>query len=151
MNTAIVPSDSAPQEIAIAAETLPNDPETFQPYDPVAIDAYYRQRPLLVLSRWLRILWPVFWLLFNRWWDRVTGQSKQNQHQRAIALRETLTRLGPAYIKVGQALSTRPDLLPAVYLEELTKLQDQLPPFPMKWPFSLLRRNWAPPVSFLLN
>ncbi|WP_233838593.1 ABC1 kinase family protein [Thermosynechococcus sichuanensis] len=149
MNTAIVPSDSAPQEIAIAAETLPNDGETFQPYDPVAIDAYYRQRPLLVLSRWLRILWPVFWLLFNRWWDRVTGQSKQNQRQRAIALRETLTRLGPAYIKVGQALSTRPDLLPAVYLEELTKLQDQLPPFPNEVAFQFIEEELGAPPSEL--
>ncbi|WP_164921133.1 ABC1 kinase family protein [Thermosynechococcus vestitus] len=149
MNTAIVPSDSAPQEIAIAAETLPNDLESFQPYDPVAIDAYYRQRPLLVLSRWLRILWPVFWLLFNRWWDKVTGQSKQNQRQRAIALRETLTRLGPAYIKVGQALSTRPDLLPAVYLEELTKLQDQLPPFPNEVAFQFIEEELGAPPNEL--
>ncbi|RMH66476.1 MAG: AarF/ABC1/UbiB kinase family protein [Cyanobacteria bacterium J003] len=149
MNTAIVPSDAAPQEIAIAAETLPNDPESFQPYDPLAIDAYYRQRPLLVLSRWLRILWPMFWLLFNRWWDRVTGQSKQNQQRRAIALRETLTRLGPAYIKVGQALSTRPDLLPAVYLEELTKLQDQLPPFPNEVAFQFIEEELGAPPSEL--
>ncbi|MFN4269055.1 MAG: ABC1 kinase family protein [Thermosynechococcus sp.] len=149
MSTALVPLDSAPQEIAIAAETLPNDLETFQPYDPVAIDAYYRQRPLLVLSRWLRILWPVFWLLFNRWWDRVTGQSKQRQRQRAIALRETLTRLGPAYIKVGQALSTRPDLLPAVYLEELTKLQDQLPPFPNEVAFQFIEEELGAPPSEL--
>lgn len=148
MNTAIVPTDSAPQEIAIAAETLANDLDTFQPYDPVAIDAYYRRRPLLVLSRWLRILWPVFWLLFNYWWDRITGQSKQNQLQRAIALRETLTRLGPAYIKVGQALSTRPDLLPAVYLEELTKLQDQLPPFPNEVAFQFIEEELgAPPAE----
>ncbi|MDM7326111.1 MAG: AarF/ABC1/UbiB kinase family protein [Thermosynechococcus sp. Uc] len=148
MNTAIVPTDSAPQEIAIAAETLANDLDTFQPYDPVAIDAYYRRRPLLVLSRWLRILWPVFWLLFNYWWDRISGQSKQNQLRRAIALRETLTRLGPAYIKVGQALSTRPDLLPAVYLEELTKLQDQLPPFPNEVAFQFIEEELgAPPAE----
>ncbi|MFN4278896.1 ABC1 kinase family protein [Thermosynechococcus sp.] len=148
MNTAIVPSDAAPHEIAITAETVSEEADTFQPYDPIAIEAYYRRRPLLVLSRWLRILWPVFWLLFNRWWDRITGQSKQNQLRRAIALRETLTRLGPAYIKVGQALSTRPDLLPAVYLEELTKLQDQLPPFPNEVAFQFIEEELgAPPAE----
>lgn len=148
MNTAIVPSDAAPHEIAITAETVSEEADTFQPYDPIAIEAYYRRRPLLVLSRWLRILWPVFWLLFNRWWDRITGQSKQNQLRRAIALRETLTRLGPAYIKVGQALSTRPDLLPAVYLEELTKLQDELPPFPNEVAFQFIEEELgAPPAE----
>ena len=57
------------------------------------------------------------------------GQTEQQQARRAVQLREILTRLGPAYIKIGQALSTRPDLLPPIYLEELAKLQDQLPPF----------------------
>ena len=42
---------------------------------------------------------------------------------RATQLREKLTTLGPAFVKVGQALSTRPDLLPAQYLDELTSLQ----------------------------
>ena len=36
----------------------------------------------------------------------------------------------PAFVKIGQALSARPDLLPKVYLETLSGLQDQLPPFP---------------------
>jgi predicted unusual protein kinase regulating ubiquinone biosynthesis (AarF/ABC1/UbiB family) len=40
-----------------------------------------------------------------------------------------LTQLGPTYIKIGQALSTRPDLVPPTYLAELTTLQDQLPSF----------------------
>jgi predicted unusual protein kinase regulating ubiquinone biosynthesis (AarF/ABC1/UbiB family) len=44
-------------------------------------------------------------------------------------LRHILTNLGPTFIKVGQALSTRPDLIRKDFLEELVKLQDQLPPF----------------------
>ncbi|XP_052210734.1 uncharacterized protein LOC127813674 isoform X3 [Diospyros lotus] len=48
----------------------------------------------------------------------------------SLQFRETLIRLGPFYVKLGQALSTRPDVLPTVYCQELAKLQDQIPPFP---------------------
>ncbi|MBW4553934.1 MAG: AarF/ABC1/UbiB kinase family protein [Aphanocapsa sp. GSE-SYN-MK-11-07L] len=101
----------------------------FLTYNPQAIADYYRPQRFLVLSRWLKILWPVVAFSYRRWWDKLTGQVSQQQARRAAQLREVLTRLGPAYIKVGQALSTRPDLLPPAYLEELTKLQDQLPAF----------------------
>jgi predicted unusual protein kinase regulating ubiquinone biosynthesis (AarF/ABC1/UbiB family) len=60
----------------------------------------------------------------------LSGKVEKNQEKRAIQLRDILTILGPTYIKVGQALSTRPDLVPFVYLQELTTLQDQLPSFP---------------------
>ena len=47
---------------------------------------------------------------------------------KATAFRERLVELGPAYIKLGQVLSTRPDLLPKPYIEELVHLQDDVPP-----------------------
>src|SRR5689334_16393434 len=47
----------------------------------------------------------------------------------AAELAGDLERLGPIFIKVGQALSTRPDLLPAPYIEALSRLQDNLEPF----------------------
>lgn len=99
-------------------------------YDPVAITEYYRHKPLQVLGRIIRVLWPSFVFALGLWWDRQRGRIGQNQQRRAIQLRQLLTKLGPAYIKIGQALSTRPDLVPPLYLEELSKLQDQLPPFP---------------------
>src|SRR5207244_12750171 len=47
---------------------------------------------------------------------------------KAAAFRERLVELGPAYIKLGQVLSTRPDLLPKPYIDELVHLQDDVPP-----------------------
>ncbi|PUZ69525.1 hypothetical protein GQ55_2G116000 [Panicum hallii var. hallii] len=55
-----------------------------------------------------------------------------DMRKRAEKFRETLIRLGPFYIKLGQALSTRPDILPSAYCQELAKLQDQIPPFPTR-------------------
>ncbi|MBW1703687.1 MAG: AarF/ABC1/UbiB kinase family protein [Deltaproteobacteria bacterium] len=49
---------------------------------------------------------------------------------RAERLRMALEELGPTFVKLGQILSTRPDLIPLEYIKELSKLQDQVPPFP---------------------
>lgn len=48
----------------------------------------------------------------------------------AARLREALVALGPTFVKLGQALSTRPDLMPPEFVAELGKLQDTVPPFP---------------------
>src|SRR5712675_1285479 len=50
---------------------------------------------------------------------------------KAKAFRDRLVELGPAYIKLGQVLSTRPDLLPNPYIDELEHLQDEVPPMPL--------------------
>ena len=50
----------------------------------------------------------------------------------ARAFRKRLVELGPAYIKLGQVLSTRPDLLPDSYIRELEKLQDDVDPIPVE-------------------
>ncbi|HEU4563861.1 MAG TPA: AarF/UbiB family protein, partial [Gemmatimonadaceae bacterium] len=50
--------------------------------------------------------------------------------ERAGAFRARLVELGPAYVKLGQVLSTRPDLLPDAYIRELVELQDDVPPVP---------------------
>ncbi len=55
--------------------------------------------------------------------------SKEHNSDRGVRIRHALEELGPVFVKLGQALSTRPDLLPADVALELTKLQDQVPPF----------------------
>jgi len=51
-------------------------------------------------------------------------------HELAVHFRQALEELGPTFVKFGQILSTRPDLLPPTYLAELSKLQDTVPPVP---------------------
>jgi predicted unusual protein kinase regulating ubiquinone biosynthesis (AarF/ABC1/UbiB family) len=111
------------------------------PYDPVAIANDYQNRPLQVLRRILTVLAPTLSFAFGVWWDAKRGVVVKNDIRRAIQLRELLTRLGPAYIKIGQALSTRPDLLPSVFVEELTKLQDKLPAFPNEIAYQFIQEE----------
>jgi predicted unusual protein kinase regulating ubiquinone biosynthesis (AarF/ABC1/UbiB family) len=99
-------------------------------YDPEVIARYYRYRPWRVLWRTLTIIWQFTGLLLGIKWDDWVNRTERKKLKRAVQLREILTHLGPTYIKVGQALSTRPDLVRKDFLDELTKLQDQLPPFP---------------------
>lgn len=62
--------------------------------------------------------------------DRLRGQVRERASLRAVALRNALERLGPAYVKIAQAVSTRVDLLEPEYLLEIERLQDRVPPFP---------------------
>ncbi|CAD5970574.1 ABC1 kinase family protein [Planktothrix agardhii] len=98
-------------------------------YDPVAIADYYRSRLFQVWGRLFRIIWKFGSFALGLWFDGKRGKKVKTERKRAIQLRTILTEFGPAFIKVGQALSTRPDVMPTLYLDELTKLQDQLPPF----------------------
>jgi predicted unusual protein kinase regulating ubiquinone biosynthesis (AarF/ABC1/UbiB family) len=106
------------------------EPGEFLRYDPEAITEYYRARPLQIAARTKQLFVPLASYITRVWWDKRQGVTNDTiTRQRAIELRELLTQLGPASIKIGQALSTRPDIVPPVLLEELTKLQDQIPPF----------------------
>jgi ubiquinone biosynthesis protein len=76
--------------------------------------------------RLLRILWIGWRFRLYRFVPRFAGSADET---RAVHLREALETLGPIFVKFGQVLSTRRDLLPADLADELAKLQDQVPPF----------------------
>ena len=136
-NNVLVPvvTPSVPN-IAIAPEQKPE-----LRYEPIALAAYYKKRPLQVLRRIFTVLVPSLSFAFGLWLDSKRGIVVKKDQRRAAQLRELLTRLGPAYIKIGQALSTRPDLVPPVYLEELTRLQDQLPAFPNEIAYQFIQEE----------
>ena len=98
-------------------------------YDWKEIARYYRRRPLVVLWRTLTVSWMLGSFGIALLFDHLLGRAEATQNRRAVRLRHILTQLGPTFIKVGQALSTRPDLIKPSFLDELIKLQDQLPPF----------------------
>jgi predicted unusual protein kinase regulating ubiquinone biosynthesis (AarF/ABC1/UbiB family) len=106
-------------------------------YDINAIANHYRNQPLRVWWRCIVIFVPLIWLFIRL---RLSAKASNEQLRKlAIESRKLITRLGPAFIKIGQALSTRPDIVPPVFMDELSELQDQLPPFPNEIAFQLIR------------
>ena len=146
----VVPKNGTPSLVVrsprlLAAQKVRTTAEPETLYDPVSIAAHYQNRPLQVVQRIFAVLWPTLSFAFGLWSDSKRGIVVKNDRRRATQLRVLLTQLGPAYIKIGQALSTRPDLVPPVYLEELTKLQDQLPPFPNEIAYQFIREELGAP------
>tara|TARA_B100000475_G_scaffold27385_1_gene18370 strand:- start:613 stop:2262 length:1650 start_codon:yes stop_codon:yes gene_type:complete len=86
-------------------------------------------RPWVFIPRLLQVLWTLGGLVLVLLL-RSGSKSTEVQLKLAKGILNTLTGLGPCFIKVGQALSTRPDLVRRDWLDELTRLQDDLPSFP---------------------
>ncbi len=85
----------------------------------------------------LRYIRPVARLMF---WRDLTSP-------RAVRIRRALEDLGPIFVKFGQMLSTRPDLLPPDIANELAKLQDRVPPFASAEAIATLRRVYGRPLE----
>lgn len=66
-----------------------------------------------------------------------------------VQVREALEELGPTFIKLGQVLSTRPDLIPTEYADALESLQDNAPQFPVKQAHEVIEAELGQPVSAL--
>jgi predicted unusual protein kinase regulating ubiquinone biosynthesis (AarF/ABC1/UbiB family) len=132
---------------------VPTETDIFRDYNPAAIAQYYRARPWQVVGRSQEVFGSLSRYFMGVWLDKKRGKTDEaTQRKRAIALRDLLTRLGPAFIKIGQAVSTRPDLVPAIYLEELSKLQDQIPPFENEIAFRYIEEALgAPPHELFVE
>jgi predicted unusual protein kinase regulating ubiquinone biosynthesis (AarF/ABC1/UbiB family) len=70
-----------------------------------------------------------------------SNNREANQEKQAIWLKEKLITLGPTFIKIGQSMGTRADLLPLPFVKELGTLVDQVPPFPNDVAFAIIERE----------
>jgi ubiquinone biosynthesis protein len=84
--------------------------------------------------RFLAALSPYYWL-------------RRRNEPRGVRIRKTLEDLGPIYVKFGQALSTRKDLLPEDIADELVKLQDRVPPFPNEVSRRIIEQELGMPIA----
>jgi predicted unusual protein kinase regulating ubiquinone biosynthesis (AarF/ABC1/UbiB family) len=107
-------------------------------------------RAALRLWRPLRIWWLALGLALGLWWNAQAwsypgGVTPERRARRSRRLARWLTQqflqLGSAFIKLGQLLSARPDVLPAELVEELAQLQDRVPAFPFAVVQDLLERE----------
>uniref|UniRef100_A0A7N2KTG1 Protein kinase domain-containing protein n=1 Tax=Quercus lobata TaxID=97700 RepID=A0A7N2KTG1_QUELO len=110
-------------------------------YSPQLLALKYNTRPIKVLRRTLQILIALGSFGLKLAIDQRNGVLNQNKRLRATELRRIFTRLGPTFVKLGQGLSTRPDICPPEYLEELSELQDALPTFPDEEAFACIERE----------
>ena len=118
-------------------------------YDVAKIRAYWRRRPLASLKRTSALLarlagWAAGFLS-----DLAAGEAtvERNAPKRAAALRDLIAEQGPAFVKVGQAVAIRPDLLPPAYLEALQTLLDQVAPFDSAQAKALVKQQLGPDVA----
>ena len=130
------PSASVAAPVAVP-EGLPSS------YDIEGIRAYWRARPLASLRRTSALLVRVLAWGVGLLSDVAAGPEavERNAAARARDLRDLIAEQGPAFVKVGQAVAIRPDLLPPAYLTELQTLLDQVAPFGSDEARALIRQQ----------
>ncbi|KAG5525381.1 hypothetical protein RHGRI_031895 [Rhododendron griersonianum] len=151
-----------------------SEADSLTDYDISRIFAIYRKKPLVVLRRVVQVGATLGKWFVQRYLDTVADQSERMFEVRAAELREILAQLGPssgtvgvisgnrnivaenlitslAYIKIAQAISSRADLIPPSYLDELSLLQDRIAPFSTQIAFNTIERELGLPIDEIFS
>jgi len=99
-------------------------------YDPIGDSSKFFAQPVRWIKRNIEIFVPLTLFILSVLRDVLAGEEEKNRSKRAEEILDIVSKQSPALIKAGQALASRPDLLPKEYLDSLQKLQDRCPAYP---------------------
>eukprot|EP00193_Tetraselmis_chui_P021946 CAMPEP_0177771094 /NCGR_PEP_ID=MMETSP0491_2-20121128/11349_1 /TAXON_ID=63592 /ORGANISM="Tetraselmis chuii, Strain PLY429" /LENGTH=659 /DNA_ID=CAMNT_0019288501 /DNA_START=263 /DNA_END=2242 /DNA_ORIENTATION=- len=125
-------------------------------YSPARIQAVVVNSPadyISVAGRIADIAISLGTLFFNLYTDKLRGLENQEDQVkvRAAQLRETLTALGPSFIKAGQVLANRPDIVRQDFMDELCILQDDVPAFPDEEAYAIIEADLGRPINSVFS
>jgi predicted unusual protein kinase regulating ubiquinone biosynthesis (AarF/ABC1/UbiB family) len=110
---------------------------------------HYKSNPVL---RQIEIFGIATQFLVFLWWDQLLGRnSTKNRQKRAKWLVRQILNLGPTFIKIGQSLSTRADLIPLEYIQEFSQLQDRVPEFSSIEAITIIETELGKPIAELFQ
>ncbi|KAL2634519.1 hypothetical protein R1flu_005998 [Riccia fluitans] len=133
------------------AAAATSEAEQFDEYDVVKISQVFKKRPLLTIRRLVQVATTLGRWAALRYVDSQVGRSEFMFKKRAGQLRASLVQLGPAFVKIAQAVSSRPDVISPEYLEELALLQDRIAPFSTEYALKIIEEDLGVPVELLFS
>uniref|UniRef100_A0A803LYR5 Protein kinase domain-containing protein n=1 Tax=Chenopodium quinoa TaxID=63459 RepID=A0A803LYR5_CHEQI len=126
----------------------------FRKYTPEAVRSKVLESRGAILSlveRGVEIVWNLglYWATLS--YDFFVGRDEEVVPYRARQLRNLLCDLGPSFIKAGQVLASRPDIIREDYMNELCILQDDVPPFPNQVAFKIIEEDLGQPLEAIFS
>lgn len=137
--------------LSIGEGPPPSSPYPLGRYDASSARAYFDERPLEVASRAVEIGVKSTSFGLSLLMDKMNNEWEKNEDKRSLELAGLLTELGPTFIKIGQSLSIRTDLLSPAYVRGLTSLQDQVPPFSTEISRQIIKDELGRPVDEIFS
>lgn len=106
---------------------------------------------LSLISRGVEIVWNLGWYWSTLMYDFLVGRDEEVVPFRARQLRNLLCNLGPSFIKAGQVLANRPDIIREDYMNELCILQDDVPSFANQVAFQIIEEELGQPLEAVFS